>query len=161
MFHELFGNGKTFVFEVKLPFLLQYLAALLCHKKFVIEFLQMGGVQKLLQVYRPSVAATGVSMCLYYLSYFEDAMERVNIHYFLLIFTVHKRSCGKGMFFTLVSVILFTGGGVSASVHAGIHHTPPGQTPPPPADTPIPPADSQCSGPYASSGMLSCQFYIC
>ena len=59
-------------------FLSQYLAALLCHKKFVIEFIQMGGVQKLLQVYRPSVAATGVSMCLYYLSYFEDAMERVN-----------------------------------------------------------------------------------
>ena len=87
VFHELFGNGKTFVFEVKLPFLLQYLAALLCHKKFVIEFLQMGGVQKLLQVYRPSVAATGVSMCLYYLSYFEDAMERVNIYYFLLIFS--------------------------------------------------------------------------
>ena len=37
----------------------------------------MGGVQRLLQVYRPSVAATGVSMCFYYLAYFEDAMERV------------------------------------------------------------------------------------
>lgn len=40
--------------------------------------MQNGGVQKLLLVYRPSVAATGVSMCLYYLAYFEDAMERVS-----------------------------------------------------------------------------------
>ena len=56
----------------------QYLAALLCHKKFAVEFIQEGGVERLLEVYRPSVAATGVSMCLYYLAYFEDAMERVN-----------------------------------------------------------------------------------
>ena len=56
----------------------QFLAGLLCHKKFVIEFIHTGGVQKLLQVYRPSVAATGVSMCLYYLSYFEDVFERVS-----------------------------------------------------------------------------------
>ena len=149
MFHELFGNGKTFVFEVKLPFLLQYLAALLCHKKFVIEFLQMGGVQKLLQVYRPSVAATGVSMCLYYLSYFEDAMERVNIHYFLLIFTVRKRSCGKGMFLHLSQS--FCSQGVECLPQCMLGYT----TlllarHPPPADTPIPPADGHCSGPYAS-----------
>ena len=56
----------------------QYLAVLLCHKKFTIEFLQRGGVKKLLDVYRPSIAATGVSLCLYYLSYFDDAMERVS-----------------------------------------------------------------------------------
>lgn len=56
---------------------LKYLATLLCHKKFSVEFLQMNGVQRLLEVYRPSIAATGVSLCLYYLSYFEDAMERV------------------------------------------------------------------------------------
>lgn len=37
----------------------------------------MQGVQKALQVPRPSVAACGVSLCIYYLSYFEDAMERV------------------------------------------------------------------------------------
>jgi len=55
----------------------QYLATLLCHKKFTIEFLQREGVQRLLRVYRPSIAATGVALCLYYLSYFEDAMERV------------------------------------------------------------------------------------
>ncbi|XP_022253323.1 DDB1- and CUL4-associated factor 1-like [Limulus polyphemus] len=64
--------------DVRLAFeALKYLAALLCHKKFSIEFINVGGLQKLLQVYRPSVAATGVSVCLYYLAYSEDAMERV------------------------------------------------------------------------------------
>ncbi|KAK7868719.1 hypothetical protein R5R35_008241 [Gryllus longicercus] len=56
---------------------LKYLAALLCHKKFSIEFINMKGLQTLLDVPRPSVAATGVSICLYYLAYCEDAMERV------------------------------------------------------------------------------------
>ncbi|XP_032678323.1 protein mahjong isoform X1 [Odontomachus brunneus] len=56
---------------------LKYLASLLCHKKFSIEFLNVGGLQRLLDVPRPSVAATGVSICLYYLAYCEDAMERV------------------------------------------------------------------------------------
>ncbi|PNF26674.1 DDB1- and CUL4-associated factor 1 [Cryptotermes secundus] len=56
---------------------LKYLAALLCHKKFSIEFINMKGLQTLLKVPRPSVAATGVSICLYYLAYCEDAMERV------------------------------------------------------------------------------------
>lgn len=56
---------------------LKYLAALLCHKKFSIEFINVNGLQKLLEVPRPSVAATGVSICLYYLAYCEDAMERV------------------------------------------------------------------------------------
>ena len=64
--------------DVRLAFeALKYLAALLCHKKFALEFIAAGGVERLLQVYRPSVAATGVSTCLYYLAYFEDAMERV------------------------------------------------------------------------------------
>ena len=58
-------------------YLLQYLAALLCHKKFAIEYITLGGVERLLEVPHPSVAATGVSMCLYYMAYFEDAMERV------------------------------------------------------------------------------------
>lgn len=56
---------------------LKYLAALLCHKKFSLEFIQVNGLQKLLTVPRPSVAATGVSICLYYLAYCEDGMERV------------------------------------------------------------------------------------
>ncbi len=67
-----------YIKHIKPSFVLfQYLAALLCHKKFALEFIQEGGVERLLTVYRPSVAATGVSMCLYYLAYFEDAMERV------------------------------------------------------------------------------------
>ncbi|KAG8321338.1 hypothetical protein J6590_048683 [Homalodisca vitripennis] len=56
---------------------LKYLASLLCHKKFSIEFINMQGLQRLLEVPRPSIAATGVSICLYYLAYCEDALERV------------------------------------------------------------------------------------
>nr|XP_018897865.1 PREDICTED: protein mahjong isoform X2 [Bemisia tabaci] len=56
---------------------LKYLAALLCHKKFSIEFLSMNGLQHLLEVPQPGIAATGVSICFYYLAYCEDAMERV------------------------------------------------------------------------------------
>lgn len=58
---------------------LKYLASLLCHKKFATEFVTHNGVQRLLEVPRPSVAATGCSMCLYYLAYNEDAMERVSL----------------------------------------------------------------------------------
>lgn len=56
---------------------LRYLAAILCHKKFAIEFINMRGLEKLLQIPRPGIAATGVSICLYYLSHCEDAMERI------------------------------------------------------------------------------------
>lgn len=56
---------------------LKYLASLLCHKKFSIEFINVRGLRRLLEVPRPSIAATGVSICLYYLAYCEDAMERV------------------------------------------------------------------------------------
>ncbi|XP_030581654.1 DDB1- and CUL4-associated factor 1-like isoform X3 [Archocentrus centrarchus] len=56
---------------------LMHLASLLIHKKFATEFIAHGGVQKLLEVPRPSMAATGVSHCLYYLAYNQDAMERV------------------------------------------------------------------------------------
>lgn len=66
--------------EARLAFeALKYLAALLCHKKFSIEFLQNRGLEALLEVPRPSIAATGVSICLYYLGYCEEAMERVCI----------------------------------------------------------------------------------
>ncbi|KAG7256383.1 hypothetical protein CRUP_021876 [Coryphaenoides rupestris] len=54
-----------------------YLASLLLHKKFAAEFIGHGGVQRLLEVPRPSMASTGVSLCLYYLAYNQDAMERV------------------------------------------------------------------------------------
>ncbi|XP_060518172.1 protein mahjong-like isoform X1 [Cylas formicarius] len=64
--------------EARLAFeALKYLAALLCHKKFSIEFIQRRGLEALLEVPRPSIAATGVSICLYYLGYCEEAMERV------------------------------------------------------------------------------------
>ncbi|XP_050427113.1 protein mahjong isoform X2 [Adelges cooleyi] len=56
---------------------LKYLAALLCHKKFATEFVSLQGLQKLLQIPKPSIPATGVSICFYYLSYCEDAMERI------------------------------------------------------------------------------------
>ncbi|XP_024118657.1 DDB1- and CUL4-associated factor 1 isoform X1 [Oryzias melastigma] len=56
---------------------LLFLASLLLHKKFAAEFIAHGGVQKLLEIPRPSMAATGVSLCLYYLAYNQDAMERV------------------------------------------------------------------------------------
>ncbi|KAJ4927175.1 hypothetical protein JOQ06_014911 [Pogonophryne albipinna] len=56
---------------------LLYLASLLLHKKFAAEFITHGGVQRLLEIPRPSMAATGVSLCLYYLAYNQDAMERV------------------------------------------------------------------------------------
>ncbi|KAK4878446.1 hypothetical protein RN001_010952 [Aquatica leii] len=64
--------------EARLAFeALKYLAALLCHKKFSIEFIQGKFLECLLEVPRPSIAATGVSICLYYLGYCEEAMERV------------------------------------------------------------------------------------
>eukprot|EP00795_Rhopilema_esculentum_P002363 gene2364-18003_t len=56
---------------------LEYLSALMCHKKFVTEFVARGGVQKLLEIPKQSTSSTGVSVCLYYLAYNDDAMERV------------------------------------------------------------------------------------
>lgn len=56
---------------------LKYLAALLCHKKFAVEFIGVGGVQHLLEIRRPSLSAIGASVCFYYLAYCEDSMERV------------------------------------------------------------------------------------
>ncbi|XP_068171013.1 DDB1- and CUL4-associated factor 1-like isoform X1 [Antennarius striatus] len=64
--------------DVRLTFdALLFLASLLLHKKFAVEFIANGGVQKLLDIPRPSLAATAVSLCLYYLAYNQDAMERV------------------------------------------------------------------------------------
>lgn len=56
---------------------LKCLSNLLCHKKFIIEFLNSGGLELLLKVVRPSIAATGVSICLLYLGYDEDAIEKI------------------------------------------------------------------------------------
>ncbi|XP_046327233.1 DDB1- and CUL4-associated factor 1-like isoform X2 [Haliotis rufescens] len=97
--------------DVRLAFeALKYLATLLCHKKFAIEFLSVGGVGKLLEVYRPSIAATGVSLCLYYLSYFEDAMvcllpehilsDLVGYVMWLMECSHDSSRCHAAMFFT-------------------------------------------------------------
>ena len=92
---------------------MQYLASLLCHKKLTAEFIHRGGVQRLLEVHRPSVAATGVSMCLYYLAYFEDSMERVcqlppdtivelvRVMLWLLECSHESGRCHATMFFTM------------------------------------------------------------
>ncbi|KAI8782336.1 DDB1- and CUL4-associated factor 1 [Biomphalaria glabrata] len=64
--------------DIRLAFdALRFLSVILCHKKFAAEFITKGGVQKLLEIHRPSIAATGVSLCFYYITYFEDATERL------------------------------------------------------------------------------------
>lgn len=55
---------------------LEFLASLLCHNKVATEFIELNGIQNLLSVHRPSMGSTGVSMCIYYLAYKKDAMER-------------------------------------------------------------------------------------
>lgn len=57
---------------------LLFLSSLLVHKKFATEFIGHGGLQKLLDIPRPSLASTGVSLCLSSLAYNQDAMERVS-----------------------------------------------------------------------------------
>lgn len=56
---------------------LKYLASLLCHKRFSLEFLMLGGLEKLVKVPRTSIAATAVAAVLYFLAYSEDTMERI------------------------------------------------------------------------------------
>ena len=58
-------------------FALLYLSSLLCHKKFIVEFIVHGGIQKILEIPLPSTVATMSSLCLYYVAYSEDALERV------------------------------------------------------------------------------------
>lgn len=56
---------------------LKFLASLLTHKKFSLEFLNHGGLQQLLKVNRQAMASSGVGICLYYLALNEDVMERI------------------------------------------------------------------------------------
>ena len=58
-------------------FLFQYLISLLLHTKFTTEFVTRGGVQRLLEVPRLSVAATGLSLCLHCIAFSEVVMEKV------------------------------------------------------------------------------------
>lgn len=64
--------------DIRLAFdALKFLAAFLTHKKFALEFLDHGGLPQLLRVNRHGMASSGVSICLYYLAYNEDVMERI------------------------------------------------------------------------------------
>ncbi|XP_066925763.1 DDB1- and CUL4-associated factor 1-like isoform X2 [Clytia hemisphaerica] len=59
---------------------LMYLSSLLCHKKFIVEFINRHGIQKILEIPQPSSVATMSSLCLYYLVYNngnEDCIERI------------------------------------------------------------------------------------
>ena len=56
---------------------LRLLASLFCHKKFTLEWVSSGGLELLMHMPRPSVAATGSSLCLYYLACDDDTMEKI------------------------------------------------------------------------------------
>ncbi len=74
-------SGLVNLRDTKEPMLafeaIKFLNAMFCHKKIVLEWVQGGGVQLLLDVPRPSIAATAVSQALYYISCDEDSMEKV------------------------------------------------------------------------------------
>lgn len=77
---------------------LRFLGSLLFHKKFCLEFVNMGGVRKLLQVPRPSLPADGVALCLWYLAYCEEAVERIclvpdNVLYELIRYALWLLEC--------------------------------------------------------------------
>lgn len=69
--NDVFKNSNV-IFEA-----LKYIASLLCHKKFCIEFLNKKGLQKILKLPRISTIATGTAIALYYIAYCEEAMERI------------------------------------------------------------------------------------
>ena len=56
---------------------LRFLCGLFCHKKICMEWVANGGIQILIDVPRPSIAATAVSQCLYYLACDDPSMEKV------------------------------------------------------------------------------------
>lgn len=56
---------------------LKYLASLICHKKFALEFVNSGALKSLLDVYQHSLAACGVSLCFCFISYHDDVMEKI------------------------------------------------------------------------------------
>lgn len=56
---------------------LRFLCALFCHKKICLDWVQNNGISMLIDVPRPSIAATAVSQCLYYLSCDDSTMEKV------------------------------------------------------------------------------------
>ncbi|KAL5103497.1 Protein mahjong [Taenia crassiceps] len=74
----LFLDPKYSSRDVRLTFeALRLLANLLCHRCIHLDFVESEGLELLMKVPRPSVAATAVGVVMYYTSYFEDAMERM------------------------------------------------------------------------------------
>ena len=59
---------------------LKLLSSLLCHNKVAIEFILSNGLDVLIQVPKGSRAAAAVSVCLYYLAYNNDVMERLSMY---------------------------------------------------------------------------------
>ena len=56
---------------------LRLLGSLFCHKKYTSEWIARGGLNLLMQLPRPSLAATASSMCLYYLACDDNTMEKI------------------------------------------------------------------------------------
>ena len=56
---------------------LKLLSSLLCHSKVAVDFVESDGLDVLIQVPKGSRAAAAVSVCLYYLAYNNDVMERL------------------------------------------------------------------------------------
>nr|CDS14991.1 protein vprbp [Echinococcus granulosus] len=74
----LFLEPKYSSRDIRLTFeALRLLANLLCHRCIHLDFVESQGLELLMKVPRPSVAATAVGVVMYYTSYFEDAMERM------------------------------------------------------------------------------------
>ena len=53
------------------------LGSLFCHKKYTLEWVYSGGLELLMEMPRPSIAATGSSLCIYYLACDNDTMEKI------------------------------------------------------------------------------------
>lgn len=76
---HVFVSADVAARDIRLTFeSLRLLGNLMCHRCVYLDFVDGGGLQAILNVPRPSVAATAVSVVLYYTAYFEDAMERVS-----------------------------------------------------------------------------------
>lgn len=75
----LFMQPKYSSRDIRITFdALRLLSNLLCHRCIHLEFVESEGLELLMEVPRPSVASSVVSLVLYYAAYIEDAVERVS-----------------------------------------------------------------------------------
>ena len=88
---------------------LKLLSSLLCHSKVAVDFVQSNGLDVLIQVPKGSRAAAAVSVCLYYLAYNNDVMERLT----RLGYTQEKPKYNSE--FTMVTLNKITSGKTSPS----------------------------------------------